>query len=378
MKLIITQANLTLKGGAERVVLKIAQHYDAKVYTAEYDPKKTFEGFADVDVETIGKSGISKILPYGRASQGLNYGLSFYNFKIKEDYDAINAHIAPGHWIRNRNERVLWYVHTPLRDVYDLYQYRLSLKKIHQKPTYMLGTRAVKLIDQSVVRKIEGLIANSKNTQSRIEKYYGRHDSTVLGGGIDYKEYSNGGDDNYFFYVSRFSPNKRQDYAIEAFAEFKKRTKRKCELVIAGAVSRDKFYYDYYLRVVEMAKRVGDVKIIADPSDLAVRKLYSNCTAALYTPINEDYGLVPLEAMASGKPIITVNEGGPKETVTNGKTGYLVNSPEEMATRMNSIFEDRNLAERIGRNGRATVIKNYSWAGFFKEFDKKLKKVAKS
>ena len=56
------------------------------------------------------------MMPYGRVSQGLNYGLSFYNFKIKEDYDVINAHIAPSHWIRNRNERVLWYVHTPLRD----------------------------------------------------------------------------------------------------------------------------------------------------------------------------------------------------------------------------------------------------------------------
>ncbi|MDE1810802.1 MAG: glycosyltransferase, partial [Candidatus Micrarchaeota archaeon] len=298
MKLVMTQANLTLKGGAERVVLKVAKHYGAKIYTAEYDPKKTFEEFRDVDVEVIGKAGISKILPYGRATQGLNYGLSFYNFKVPDDYDVLNAHIAPSHWVRNRNERVLWYVNTPLRDVYDLYHYRLSLKKIHQKPVYMIGTRAIKLIDQSVVKKIEGLIANSRNVQSRIERYYGRHDSAVLGGGIDYKDYSNKGDDNYFFYVSRFSPNKRQDYAISAFEAFKKMAKKRCKLVVAGAVSRDSFYYDYYLKVVEMAKRVGGVKIITDPSDRRVRELYSNCTAALYTPINEDYGLVPLEAMA--------------------------------------------------------------------------------
>ncbi len=60
MKLVITQANLTLKGGAERVLLKIAQHYDAKIYTAEYDPAKTFEGFEDADVEAIGRQGLLK------------------------------------------------------------------------------------------------------------------------------------------------------------------------------------------------------------------------------------------------------------------------------------------------------------------------------
>ena len=374
----MTQANLTLKGGAERVVMKIAQHYGAKVYTAEYDPKRTFDGFRDIDVEVIGRGGISKLLPYGRAAQGLNYGLSFYNLRIREDYDVINAHIAPSHWVRNRNERVLWYVHTPLRDVYDLYHYRLSLKKIHQKPTYMIGTRAVKLIDQSVVKRIEGLIANSRNTQSRIERYYGRHDSTVLGGGIDCKGYGNDGDDRYFLYVSRFSPNKRQDYAIEAFEAFKRRTKGRHRLVIAGAVSRDRFYYDYYLKIAEMAKRVGDVRIVADPSDKRVRELYANCTAALYTPINEDYGLVPLEAMASGKPIIAVNEGGPRETVVDGKTGYLVNTPDEMGRRMAELAGDKGLAERLGRNGRSRVMKSYSWARFFREFDRELRKVAKS
>lgn len=378
MRLVLTQANLTLKGGAERVVMKIAEHYGAKIYTAEYDPKKTFEGFKGVDVEVIGRAGMSKLLPYGRASQGLNYGFSFYNFRIREDYDVINAHIAPSHWIRNRNERVLWYVHTPLRDVYDLYRYRLSLKKMHQKPAYMIGTRAVKLIDQSVVRRIEGLIANSRNTQSRIEKYYGRRDSRVLGGGIDYKDYSNKGDGRYFLYVSRFSPNKRQDYAIEAFEAFKRRAKGRCKLVVAGAVSRDRFYHDYYLKVVEMAKRVGDVRIVADPSDKLVRGLYSNCTAALYTPINEDYGLVPLEAMASGKPVIAVNEGGPRETVVDGKTGFLTNTQAEMAARMLDIAENRSLAETLGKSGRKRVIKSYSWGSFFREFDKELRKVSRS
>ena len=90
----------------------------------------TFEEFKDLDVNVIGKGIHLQALPYGRVSQGLNYGLSFYNLKLKEDYDVINAHMAPSHWIRNRNERVLWYVHTPFRDVYDLYEFRHAAEEV--------------------------------------------------------------------------------------------------------------------------------------------------------------------------------------------------------------------------------------------------------
>jgi len=204
LKLVIAQSNLTLKGGAERVVLKIAQHYNASIYTIEYDKDRTFGEFKDLDINVIGKGVLSKILPYGRVSQGLNYGVSFYNLKLKEDYDVINAHMVPSHWIRNRNERVLWYVHTPFRDVYDLYEFRMRLKKFYQKPVHWAGIRAVRSIDQKVVKRIEGILSNSSNTRSRIVKYYGRRDASVLNGGIEYEKYSDNGTEKYFVYAARF------------------------------------------------------------------------------------------------------------------------------------------------------------------------------
>jgi len=377
LKLIITQSNLTLKGGAERVVLKIAQHYKAKIYTAEYDPYNTFEEFKKLDVEVIGKQGMLKALPYGRESQGLNYGLSFYGLKLKDDYDVINAHMAPSHWIRKNNERVLWYCHTPLRDVYDLYHYRLSLKKLHQKPVHIVGAKFVKMLDQGVVKNIEHIVANSHNVRARIIKYYGRKDATVLGGGVDYQLYKKGEDEKYFVYPSRISPNKRQDFAIRAFGYFKRNMKG-YKLKIVGPVSQDKQFQSYYKKIVALGNEIGDVEVITDVKDAALRKLYSDCTAVLYPPVNEDYGLVPLEAMASSKPVIAVNEGGIKETVENGKTGILVNNILEMADAMKNVADDPSYSKELGRNGRENVVKNYSWKVFFKEFDKELKKVAKS
>ncbi len=372
MKLVIAQSNLTLKGGAERVLLKIAERYKAKIYTAEYDPTNTFEGFKDLEVEVIGKK--YGILPYGRAAQGLNYGLSFYNLTLKDDYDVINPHMAPSHWIRNHNERVLWYCHTPLRDIYDLYHYRLSLKKLHQKPVHIIGARVVRGMDQKVTKRIETIVANSYNTRSRVVKYYNRPDATVLGGGVEYEKFRHGSDDKYFLYPSRISPNKRQDYAIRAFSIFKRQVKG-YRLVLVGAVSKDRFYHNYYKNVAALAKAVGDVDIITDADEKRLRGLYANCTAVLYTPMNEDYGLVPLEGMSSGKPIIGVREGGIKETVEDGETGMLVDSIDGMGNAMAEIAGNPKIAEAMGRKGRKRVVKHYSWARFFKEFDKILRSV---
>lgn len=376
MKMLLTQANLTLMGGAERIVLKIAQHYKAKIYTAEYSKNTTFPEFDDLDVQVIGKPMLSKILPYGRVMQGLNYGMSFYNLKIREDYDVINAHMAPSHWIKHKNDRVIWYCHTPLRDIYDLYEYRLSLKKPYQKPVHIIGAKGVRSIDKRIVKRIDFIFANSSNTESRIREYYGRSDAVVLNGGIDYELYQNAGDEKYFFYPSRISQNKRQDYAIRAFSIFKRKTKG-YKLILSGAVSKDDSYASYYNRIKAEAKSVGDVSIIENPSDSKQRDLFSRSSAVLYTPINEDYGLVPLEAMASGKPVISVNEGGPRDTIINGKTGFLVNNENEMAGRMRFIAENPQAAKELGKAGIMRVKAHYSWDRFFEAFDKRARQIAK-
>ncbi|MGC8622529.1 MAG: glycosyltransferase [Candidatus Micrarchaeia archaeon] len=378
MKLVITQANLTLKGGAERVVLKIAKRYDAKIYTAEYDREQTFEEFKDLDIEVISSKSLLSLLPYNRLSQGMNYGMAFYLKKMSENYDVINAHVSPSHWIRNKNERVLWYCHTPLREVYDLYRYRLSIKKRVEKPAYIIGSIAVRNIDKKVVKKIEGILANSNNTKLRIERYLGRNDAKVVNPGIDIEGYENKGTERFFFYPSRFSPNKRQEYVIKAFEILKKRYgKLGYKLVLAGAVSRDKFYYSYYEYIKKLASEVQDIEVLENAKDEEVRSLMSRATAILYAPIDEDFGLVPLEAMASMKPIIAVGQGGPKETVVNGKTGYLVRNEEEMAEMMNFVIEHPKIAEQLGKEGRERVELRYSWKEFFEKFDKEARKVAK-
>lgn len=278
--------------------------------------------------------------------------------------------------VRNLNQRVLWYCHTPLRDIYDLYNYRLSLRKPHERLLYIVGASVVRRIDKGVTKNIEFIFANSNNTLSRIKKYYGRNDAQVLNGGIEANAYHNSAPEKYFFYPSRISPNKRQDYALRAFERFKQ-IKKGYKLIICGPVSKDPFYYSYYKRIKQMARRIGSTTILTDVDEKRMRKLYSHATATLYPPMNEDYGLVPLESMASGKPVIAVNEGGPRETILANKTGFLVNSEIEMADKMRVIADSPAYAQSMGKAGIIHVRKSYSWEKFFKTFDKKARQVSK-
>lgn len=371
----ITQPYLNLKGGAERVVLEIAKKYDAKIYTIEYKKNETFEEFKNLDIEVVTKKiPFSAMLPY-RASQGMRAGYTFYNLKIKEDYDLLNPHTSPSEWIRNLNPRVLWYCHTPIREVYDLYKFRMQNRSFKEKALYFTFANSYKLVAKGIIDKIEGIATNSQNTSSRIKAYFGR-DATIINPAVDVKEFKNSGDGKYFFYPSRFYLNKRQEYVILAFQKFLKKTKlTNYKLVLAGSLSDDKEHIAYFERLKKMAPKNVIFKLHTKDSE--VRALYSKCTAVLFAAINEDFGIVPIEAMASSKVLISVNEGGPKETVIDGKTGFLVESAEEMSEKMKFVAEHSDIAQKMGKEARRKVEEKYTWEAFFKKFDKMARQVSK-
>ena len=376
MKLLIIQPYLNIKGGVERVILEIAKHYNATIYTTEYDKAATFEGFKDTDIKIVGKDvPLADRLPY-RASQGLRYGYNFYNLKIKDDYDVANPHISPSEWIRHKNEHVLWYCHTPPREVYDLYAVRMMQRSYKEKMLYAAMTGAYKIVAKNIVKNIEEVAANSQVTRQRIKKYYSK-ESTVINPGIDYERFSEGGDDKYFVYPSRFVVNKRQEYVINAFKEYVKKTKSNHSLILAGTLSKDPEHIRYMQRLKNLAGS-AKIKFMPNPSDKKLAELYSRSTAVLFAAINEDFGIVPLEGMASSKPVISVNEGGPTETILNRKTGFLVNSYSEMAERMQQVVDNPSMAKRMGKAGRNRIISHYSWQSFFYEFDRLAKSAAKA
>jgi glycosyltransferase involved in cell wall biosynthesis len=374
MRLVIATPFLEGRGGVERVVLRIAEHFSARIHCLRYDSASTFERFGKIDIETAKPSALGR-LPLGRrVATAIEAGRHFYGLKL-DDYDLINAHQTPSEWVRHRNSPVLWYCHSPNREAYDLYKWRMERRSIIQKPVFWASIEAFKRFESRTVPDIEYIFTNSRNSQGRVRKYLKR-DSEVLHPGVETGDFSCRGYERFFFYPSRIAPEKDLAYAIEAFRIFRKRAGGEWKLVIAGSLSSRPEHRRYMKEMRSLCD--GSISIETNITDERLRDLYSRCYAVLYSPVNEDYGLVPLEALSSSKPCIARNEGGPRETIVDGVDGFLVNSIWEMAGKMEALTADPEICARMGRAGRKKAEKEFSWERFLKRFEEKARELAKT
>jgi glycosyltransferase involved in cell wall biosynthesis len=357
----------------ERVVLKIAQHFDAQIHCVYYDPEHTFQEFKKLDVVVAKPSKLSNLPLGSRVAKAIDVGYHFYNLKLK-DYDLINAHQTPSEWVRNRNSPVLWYAHSPNREAFDLYEWRMKRRNILSKAVFWASIQAFKFFEYRTVPKIEYIFTNSKNSQERIKRYLQRS-SEVLCPGVDTGRFYCKDYENFFFYPARIVPEKELEYAIEAFKIFSNRVKG-WRLIIAGSLSKRPEHQQYLKKMQSICN--DSIVIETNISEERLLDLYSRCSAVLYTPVNEDYGLIPSEAMASSKPCIARNEGGPRETITDSKTGFLVDSIWDMADKMEQLSKNPERCISMGKQGREYVERNLTWDRFLKRFEEKAKEIADS
>lgn len=376
MNLIILQPFLYEKGGVERAVLELAKRFNPKIYSVVYNPNTTFEEFKEFEIEILPKNLLEKPFFFlkddMRHYSAVSAGIRCYFSKINGDYDVINAHTTPAEWIRNKNPRVVWFCHSPNREAYDLYEFRMRRLSFHKKMINYGLISAFRLIEHSVVPKIERIVTNSHVTSERIKKYLNRSDVEIISPGVNPKEFRNESYQKYFLYPSRITPAKRLEYAINAFKIFCQ-VKKGWRLIIAGFLSqKDKQYFN---ELLNLAKNYP-IEFKIDLSDKDLQKLYANSYAVLFSAINEDWGLIPLEAMASEKPCISVAEGGPTYSIIDKKTGFLINSEQEMAEKMIFLANNPDINEQMGKSGRKHVVKNYTWKVFLNKLEKVFKKVA--
>ena len=271
MKLLIAQHNINERGGAEKVILKIAQRYDATIYTLGYDKEGTFDEFKNIDIKVFSSKGkLSSLFP-ARVANAIYYGYNFYNLKITEDYDVINPHMSPSEWIRNNNPRVLWYCHTPPRELYDPSVANLRKRSLKEKVLYRYFSNIYKGMEKKVVKKIEAIATNSENTKARIKTAL-HAKATVISPGIDYKDFTDNGDENYFLYPSRIAEQKRQEYVIDAFEKFARHNKsEKYRLVLAGGLSKRYTDFEEYYNKLK-AMNAKNVVFNLNPSNEELRR----------------------------------------------------------------------------------------------------------
>ena len=376
MDIVLIHPSFNVKGGAERIILEIVKKYNPIIYTLDYDKDKIYKEFQEFDIRQLPKPIYTRPMKlFGpRMYHVSTWGVAMWNLKIKEDYDVINTQGTPSELTRNKNPRVMWYCHSPNREAFDLRSYRQACRNLPTKLVMGLAIESFKKLEYSVVPKIEKIVTNSNTVKNRISKYLKRDDAEVIYPFAEENKFKEGQYNKYFLYPSRLVPEKRQDLIINAFKEFSK-TRKDFKLIITGFLAdRNKKYFE---ELKEMAKGYN-IKFILSPDDQHLVDLYSNSYTVLFAAMNEDLGLIPFEAGLSKKPIISVNEGGPTETILNNRSGFLVDAtPTAFAEKMIYLAGRPEIVEQMGKEGYKNISTNYSKKSFFKKYDKALKFTAK-
>jgi glycosyltransferase involved in cell wall biosynthesis len=167
--------------------------------------------------------------------------------------------------------------------------------------------------DVATAQNVDRFLTISQTVRSRVRKYY-RRDSTVIYPPVNCDAFDLGPSrvEDYYLVVARLMPYKRIDLAVDAF------TRLGIPLKIVGKGRHEP----------ELRARAGrNIEFVGHVSDAELKQLYARCRGFVF-PGEEDFGIAPLEANASGRPVIAFAAGGALDTVVDGHTGVLFEQQE--------------------------------------------------
>jgi glycosyltransferase involved in cell wall biosynthesis len=223
------------------------------------------------------------------------------------------------------------YCHTPMRYVWDQYPEYFGKGRagVVTRTAMALIAPGLRNWDVRTSSRVHFFVANSENVAKRIERYYARA-ADVIHAPVDTSLFRNSGKPaDFYLMVTALVPYKRVDLAIETFNQLGQRL-----IIIGSGPDEQKL----------KANAASNVEFLGWESDEDLAKFYVNCRALIFPGV-EDFGIVPLEAMASGRPVIAYAQGGALETVVGSgekPTGVFFNE-QSVAALKNAIkeFESR-------------------------------------
>ena len=319
MKIALVHDYLNQYGGAERVLETLCEMFpEAPIYTLLYDERATGRVFKGREIHT---SFLQKI-PFSRRHHRIfpllmplaveQFDLSYFDIVF-----SISASFAKG-IITKPHTRHINYCLTPTRFLWDdshryidEFKYPWPVKKLI--PAFIAYLR---IWDKEAALRVDQFVAISEFVRTRIKKYY-QQKASIIYPPIDVSKYHvSPKQDDYFLMVGRLVAYKRFDLAVKVFNAIGKK------LIIVGDGPE-------LNRLKRLANGNANIIFLGLVSDYKLPELYAKCQAVIF-PQEEDFGLVPLEAMASGRPVIAYRAGGALETVVDGQTGVFFDEQSEI------------------------------------------------
>eukprot|EP00466_Bigelowiella_natans_P007511 jgi/Bigna1/58578/fgenesh1_pm.115_\ len=399
-------------GGAETLIVKAAQALKEKghnvtIYTSYYNPERCIQASKELDVRVAGDWIPRKFLGQFHIVFALlrAFWLSLFvafwhspDVWITDQIAAYNLVL----WALS-SKPIVFYCHFPDQL---LTQRKTLLKRLYRLP--------FDLLEQSGTAAADTILVNSAFTANVFKatfRFLGGRQLQILYPSVSIPTQhslmtagaSVGKDLKgtiIFLSINRFERKKNLALAIHAFSEFLKllaaeresnaglkgnktshemaderKTAPPAKLILAGGYDvRVQENVEYFAELEKLAYEEykfskKQVEFIRSFEDAKKRELLVNASCVLYTPENEHFGIVPIEAMAHGTPVIASDSGGPKESIESNVTGFLCkhDSVSQWARRLLSFAENQNVAKKMGRAGRSRVEKMFSFKSFQKQ-----------
>lgn len=313
LKVAIVHYWLVNMRGGEKVVEALCDMYpDADIYTLVVDPA----GLSDtLRQHRITPSFVQKIPGAVRHYQALLplYPMALEQFDLSAYDLVISSESGPAKGVLTRPETChICYCHTPMRYLWDMYhEYRHGagwLKRLAMPPL----THYLRQWDLASASRVDYFVANSQHVARRIGKHY-RRSAEVIHPPVATDTFSVAErTEDYYLYLGQLVAYKRPDLAVAACTRLGRR------LVVIGEGEE-----------LARLKRLAGPTVTflgRQPFDV-IQQHYAACRAFIF-PGEEDFGITPVEAQASGRPVIAYARGGALETVVEGRTGVFFSSPE--------------------------------------------------
>ena len=308
MRVAIFHDFLDTIGGAERAALSLAKHLDADLIATNLDPRLPermgLDGVRITDLGPLRPGSPQKHIDARRKFAGCRFpGYDRYVFSGNWAHFAAEGH-HPN----------LWYCYTPTRMFYDQRDAILRRLSFGGRIAARLWTSAYRALDQRTVHHCDRIVAISENVRGRVLRTYGR-EAEVVYPPVETSRYHFEDVGDSWLSVTRLYPEKRIDLQLEIFRRLPNE-----KLTIVGGYAKGGKTEEYLASL----KPPPNVALLGEIPQDALVDLYARCRGLLTTAVDEDFGLTPVEAMASGKCVLATDEGGYRETVVPGETGFLL------------------------------------------------------
>jgi len=313
LKVAIITDWLTNRGGGERVILLLAEIFpQADIYTSVYKSS----AFPELKNRRVITSHLQKSpLRYRHQLFVMQRPAVFESFNLDEYDLVVSSTSAEAKGVITKPETLhICYLYTPTRYYWSHYHEYVNSNQFgilgrFLKPFMPAMIHKLRMWDRIAADRVDIFVAISNHIKKRIAKYY-EVDSSVLYPPVDFHKFDKATQlsEDFYLVLGRQVAYKRTDLVIEAFNHLSSEVK----IIGDGPEMR---------RLQRLAKD-KNIEFLGYLPDEEVARYIGRCKALIF-PQEEDFGIVPLEAMAAGKPVIAFRKGGATETVIDNKTGIL-------------------------------------------------------